>query len=151
MNTEINDGGSAFPVSEEAARGKVAGVYGGMSQRALMATILMHSELTTCGVPGEACDALVKAAHDADRDVEYQMAVNAVQCADALLRALAEPLPPQPETIPLDYVAGVNPDEDQAVMSLRGWHGFDRLPHDFKRLIRRAANAVVDEDDGIPF
>jgi hypothetical protein len=90
----INDGGPAFPVSEEAARGKVSGVYGGMSQRALFAAILMHAELVTDGVPGEACEALIEAAHDSGREVEDQMAYNAVQCADALLRALAEPQAP---------------------------------------------------------
>jgi hypothetical protein len=93
MDEIYDDGGPAFPVSEEAARGKVAGVYGGMTQRALMATILMHSELTTCGVPGEACEALIRAAADSGREPEYQMAHNAVQCADALLAALSAPKP----------------------------------------------------------
>ena len=88
----INDGGPAFPVKDAASW-----QAHGMTQRALMATILMHSELTTCGVPGEACEALVRAAADSGREVEDQMAHNAVQCADALLRALAEPKdPPAP-------------------------------------------------------
>lgn len=90
----INDGGPAFPVLERGANGLEL-TCTGMSQRALFAAILMHSELTTCGVPGEACEALIEASRDSGREVEDQMATNAVQCADALLRALAEPAPPR--------------------------------------------------------
>ncbi len=85
-----NDG-LAFPVNElHHESGNIVANHLGMSQRALFAAILMHAELVTCGVPGEACDALIAASLESGREVEDQMAINAVQCADALLRALAE-------------------------------------------------------------
>lgn len=46
----------------------------------------MHAELTTCGVPGPACDALVNAAEKAGREVEEQIAWNSFRMADAMLR-----------------------------------------------------------------
>lgn len=97
MLEHLADGGPAFP--QPCTEGGHAGntpwgiAGGGMSQRALMATILMHGELVTDGVPGEAADALIEAADAAGREVEDQMAFNAVLLADALLRALAEPKP----------------------------------------------------------
>jgi hypothetical protein len=85
----INDGGPAFPVKDAATW-----QAHGMSQRAVFSALLMHAELLSCGGPGEACDALVAAAAASGREVEDQMATNAVQCADALLRALqVEPEP----------------------------------------------------------
>lgn len=47
----------------------------------------MHAELMTCGVPGKACDALVKAAVAAGREPEEQIAFNAYKMADAMLAA----------------------------------------------------------------
>ena len=82
----INDGGPAFPV-QDASKWQSHG----MSHRALFAAILMHAELVTNGVPGEACDALIAACEATGREPEDQMAFNAVQCADALVRELANP------------------------------------------------------------
>jgi hypothetical protein len=47
----------------------------------------MHAELMTCGVPGKACNALIAAAANAGRKVEEQIAFNAYEMADAMLRA----------------------------------------------------------------
>ena len=41
------DGGPAFPVSEEAARGKVAAVYGGMTLRDYFAAAALQGLLAT--------------------------------------------------------------------------------------------------------
>lgn len=92
----INDGGPAFPEAGLSGLPNGEFIHGrsGMSQRALFAAILMHAELVTNGVPGEACEALIRESVATGREVEDQMALNAVQCADALLRALTEPAPP---------------------------------------------------------
>lgn len=123
----------------------------GISQRALFAAILMHSELTTCGLPGEACDALIEASRESGREPEDQMAHNAVQCADALLRALAEPAPYVPPSIPLDYVAGVWPSADAALLALKAWPSYSQLPHPVRQLVDFAAGRVQNDIDGIPF
>lgn len=89
MSYETEHGGPAFPIPSSDWQAH------GLSKRELFAAILMHSEAVTCGVPGEACDALVEASREAGTDVIDHMALNAVQGADALLRALNGPLPVQ--------------------------------------------------------
>jgi len=59
----------------------------GMSLRDYFAAEAMHAELMTCGVPGEACEAMLDAADKAGRSPELHMAMNAYEMADAMLRA----------------------------------------------------------------
>jgi hypothetical protein len=47
----------------------------------------MLAELMTCGVPGKACNALIAAAANAGRKVKAQIAFNAYEMADAMLKA----------------------------------------------------------------
>lgn len=72
-----DDGGPAFPVSEEAARGKVAAVYGGMSLRDHYAGLAMQGILAN----HNACP---------DRQEHFDnIAVDAIRMADAMIRARA--------------------------------------------------------------
>lgn len=59
--------------------------YPGMTLRDYFAAKAMHAEVMTCGVPGEACQALVRAAKAANRTPEQHIAWNAYQMADAML------------------------------------------------------------------
>lgn len=77
------DGGNAFPYGE--ATGVEPGF--GMTLRDYFAAKAMHAEVMTSGVPGPACDALVAAAHKAGRDPADQLAFNAYEWADAMLKA----------------------------------------------------------------
>lgn len=43
MADKKTDGGPAFPVSQEESRGKVAGIYGGMTLRDYFAVKAMHA------------------------------------------------------------------------------------------------------------
>lgn len=157
--SDINDGGPAFPVStqgkdpEDRSYGHQDSAqtwqYPGMSKRELFAVILMHSEAVTCGVPGEACEALIEASRAAGTDVIDHMAMNAVQGADALLRALAEPKPPQyrelyaSEQRQLDAAARLA----QTIEDLK--HDLAVLPVGTRELLERAAADVLDPE--IPF
>lgn len=89
----MNNGGPAFPkpaghnglTSIDEHRGNEP--EDGMSLRDYFAAKAMHAELVTNGVPGEACEALIEAAEKANRSPEDQMAFNAYEMADAMLRA----------------------------------------------------------------
>jgi hypothetical protein len=147
--SDIDDGGPAFPVQEWNMDGSPASLQVGMSQRALFAAILMHSELTTCGVPGEACEALIHAAEESGREVEDQMAHNAVQCADALLRALAAPMPPR---LSYEEQKQIREHEKMAelLVELQTSGSIALLPPAQRYAIERLA-PVIEPDDGIPF
>lgn len=147
MNASDNDdGGPAFPVSEEDSRGKVAGVYGGMSKRDLFAAILMHSEAVTCGVPGEACDALVEAAERHGRGVIDHMASNAVEGADALLHALAEPKPVQYRELYVDERMRLQAAERLAAVAedLKQQPAYAQLPENLRALLESAATEITE-------
>ncbi|MGN6654747.1 MAG: hypothetical protein ACTHJ9_05345 [Rhodanobacter sp.] len=62
-------------------------LWSGASLRDIFAGQAMHAELVTCGVPGEACDALLDAASAAGCTPEDKVAANAYAMADAMLRA----------------------------------------------------------------
>lgn len=83
----IKDGGPAFPL--RADRNDAGGICDprepGMSMRDYFAAKAMHAELTTCGVPGEACEALVEAARRDGIDPVRKIARNAYEIADAML------------------------------------------------------------------
>jgi hypothetical protein len=82
------DGGQAFPIqAQQLPNGEVLWPEPGMTLRDYFAGKAMHAELTTSGVPGEACNALVAAAATAGRDVADQLALNAYEIADAMLKA----------------------------------------------------------------
>ena len=49
----------------------------------------MHAEIVTCGVPGEACDAMVQEMGD-DETVEEHIARTAYRMADAMLKVRGE-------------------------------------------------------------
>lgn len=61
----------------------------GMTLRDYFAAKAMHAHLITDTVPGQACDALIMAAARAGRDPIDQIAINAYECADAMLKARA--------------------------------------------------------------
>lgn len=144
--SDINDGGPVFPV-QDASTWQAHG----MTKRELFAAILMHSEAVTCGVPGEACDALVEASRAAGTDVIDHMAMNAVQVADALLRALAEPQPVQyrdlypSEQEKVDAAVRLA----QCVEELAQAPGYAELPATVRDALKRAAEDVLDPE--IPF
>jgi hypothetical protein len=58
-----------------------------MTLRDYFAAKAMHAHLITDTVPGEACDALIDAAMKAGSDPIDQIALNAYEVADAMLRA----------------------------------------------------------------
>jgi hypothetical protein len=123
----------------------------GITKRELFAAILMHGELVTCGVPGEAADALVEASCVAGTDVIDHMAGNAVEAADALLCALAEPKP-EPAPPHLQYDAWTTPAlEHLAIKRLAEWHGFEDLPPLIREFVGLAKSAIANSEDGIPF
>lgn len=123
----------------------------GLTKRELFAAILMHSEAVTCGVPGEACEALVESSRAAGTDVIDHMAMNAVQGADALLRALAEP---QPEPVPphLTYDAWTtHAAEHAAIKRLAERDDFKDLPAVIRDFVNVATDEIAKAEDGIPF
>lgn len=83
MSAQIKDGGPAFPHQDSGD----TGTRPGMSLRDYFAAKAMHDELMTCGVPGDACAALVTAMKKSHRTPEEQIAWNAYEMADAMLRA----------------------------------------------------------------
>jgi hypothetical protein len=165
--SDIFDGGPVFPtpwtndsdILNHAPDGQAVLPGGtvtlaGMSKRELFAAILMHSEAVTCGVPGEACEALVEASRAADTDVIEQMAMNAVQGADALLRALAAPLVREPEPIPphLSYDGWTTPEtQHKAIKRIAQQPDFAELPEFLRNFITLAVASIDDAEDGIPF
>lgn len=146
----INDGGPAFPVLERGPNGLEL-TCTGLSKRDVFAAILMHSEAVTCGVPGEACEALIEAAAGAGRDPVDHMAHNAVEGADALLRALAGPQPEQHRELwPSEkWLVETSEKHRAAVYALRQSPAFDLLPSDLRDQIASAVAAF--EDAEIPF
>jgi len=141
------DGGPAFPITER--NGSNSGMPG-MSLREYYAGQLMHGELTTCGVPGEACEALVRAAADKGMDPIDLMAQNAMDGADALIRASA--WPPQRVAVPFDP-STLTTGELDAMERMTWWTHFGDLPTEIKDRATKAAEYLkaVGEDDGIPF
>lgn len=90
--SKIEDGGAAFPVMppcdmEGASASGFPFPESGMSLRDWFAGKAMQAALITDTVPGEACDALIEASMRAGRDPVDQIALNAYECADAMLRA----------------------------------------------------------------
>lgn len=63
--------------------------YSGMSLRDAFAMKAMHAEIVTCGVPGEAADAMLNAM-DPNDTVEEHIAKNAYRMADAMLKERAK-------------------------------------------------------------
>lgn len=82
-----DSGGPAFPNVPDGAGDKWADWDKGMTLRDYFAAKAMHAHLITDTVPGEACDALIDAAMKAGRDPIDQIALNAYEVADAMLRA----------------------------------------------------------------
>lgn len=58
-----------------------------MTLRDFFAGIALHTELMTCGVPGDAFDALRAVCEETGIDPVDHMAGNAYELADAMLRA----------------------------------------------------------------
>lgn len=145
MNDD-NDGGPAFPV-QDASTWQAHG----MTKRELFAAILMHAELVTCGVPGQAADALVIASDKAGDDVIDHMAGNAVDAADSLLRALDAPR--STEYRPL--YTGEQMQLDAAlrlanlVNAIKDRPAYMALPGEQREAIEAAIHNVIDPE--IPF
>lgn len=155
MNTPdmTEDGGPAFPILERGAAGLEL-TSPGMSCRALFAAILMHGEAVTCGVPGEACEALVEAAAKAGADVVDQMAMNAVQGADALLRALTAPRPEPEPKFPEFNLYGASSDQKDALRTLHTRTWFEQLPDAIRAYVINAVDSIARNESGeddIPF
>jgi hypothetical protein len=85
MSAALDDGGPAFP--QFIAVGDRAKAEGGASLLDLFAAFAMHSELMTCGVPGEAADALKAACAELGQEPIDRIAENAYAAAAAMLRA----------------------------------------------------------------
>lgn len=148
--SEITDGGPAFPCEWDYINTNRAAANG-MSKRDMFAAILMHGELVTCGVPGEAADALVEASRHAGTDVIEHMASNAVGGADALLRALAaEPVPQYRDLYPAEQARIDDAVRlAAAVEELAQAPGYAELPAHMRDALKRAADNVLDPE--IPF
>ena len=146
MEIETTNGGPAFPVPGL----QHDDGFNGMTLRQYYAGQLMQGELLTCGVPGEACDALVAKAAELRMDPVDVMAVNAMEGADALIRASA--IPPQRVEQPFDPAHLTN-DERAAMNRLKDWIYFDDLPVDIRDRVGKTALFLEREDsnDSIPF
>lgn len=91
MNQQ-DDGGPAFPVVAEQydyghERVMPKQVAPGMTLRDYFAAKAMQAQCITDLVPGEAADALVEAAAEADQDPIDRLALNSYKIADAMLKA----------------------------------------------------------------
>lgn len=146
MEIETTNGGPAFPPHAQST----ASEYMGMTLRQYYAGQLMQGELLTCGVPGEACDALVAKAAELRMDPVDVMAMNAMEGADALIRASA--IPPQRVEQPFDP-AVLTLGESEAMERLTWWNGFGDLPADIQARATQTAEYLksVNQDDDIPF
>lgn len=146
MEIATTNGGPAFPVPGLQHDDS----FNGMTLRQYYAGQLMQGELLTCGVPGEACDALIRRAADLGWDPVDVMAANAMEGADALIRASA--IPPQRVEQPFDPERLTN-DERAAMNRLNDWLYFDDLPEDIKDRVRKTALFLEREanEDSIPF
>lgn len=149
--SDIDGGGPAFPCAEDHKVAADLPWTCGMTKRDLFAAILMHSEAVTCGVPGEACEALVEASREAGTDVIDHMAGNAVAGADALLRALGAPRQPEfrnlyaSEQRQIDAAVRLA----NAVNALKDQVEYGLLPHHVRAAIDTAIDDVLDPE--IPF
>lgn len=139
--SDIDDGGPAFPREDS---GTVM-FRPGLSKRELFAAILMHSEAVTCGVPGEAADALVQGADLAGQDVVDHMATNAVEGADALLRALGAPPPVKYRELYADERQRLQAAERLAVVvgDLKQQPAYEQLSANLRHLLESAAEDVT--------
>ena len=151
--SDINDGGPAFPCAEDHKVASEILWTQGMSKRELFAAILMHSEAVTCGVPGEACEALVAASAAAGADVIDHMAMNAVHGADALLRALAEPRAPEPryrDLTPMEEdELRIGRDARVALEAAKADPAFEQLAPALRQRIQSVIHAFLDNE--VPF
>lgn len=144
------DGGSAFPVLERGAGGLEL-TSPGLSKRELFAAILMHAELVTCGVPGEAADALIEAAATAGQEPVDRMASNAAESADALLRALTK-VPEAPIPAHLLYDGWTTPSSQHAAIKrIARQPDFDELPEFLRNFVSMALDRIKEAEEGIPF
>lgn len=143
---ELDDGGPAFPCAEDHKVASDILWTQGMSKRELFAAILMHAEAVTCGVPGEACDALVEASRAAGDDVIDHMAGNAVDGADALLRALGAPRPVQYRELYVDERMRLDAAERlaTAVGDLTQQPAYVHLPESLRQLLETALADVTE-------
>lgn len=82
-----HDGGSAFPVSDEAARDKVAAIYGGMTLRDYFAAKVMQGLCANPSVFASDCYIGVSLANG----TESQLCEIAYRCAGEMLRVRSEP------------------------------------------------------------
>lgn len=143
--SDINDE-PAFPV-QDASTWQAHG----MTKRELIAAILMHGELVTCGVPGQAADALVQASEQAGDDLVDHMAGNAVEAAEALLRRLEEPRPQEyrplytGEQMQLDAALRLA----NLVNAVADRPEYMALPEEQREAIKAAISDVLDPE--IPF
>jgi hypothetical protein len=91
---ETADGGPAFPrpsvydhatAVAERSNGIIECGQDGMSLMDFFATVAMHAELVTAGVPGEAADAFIEGKMREGHTVEQHLAFNAYNVAEAMV------------------------------------------------------------------
>ncbi len=87
----VGDGGSAFPVLQQwdVYSNVITYAQTGASLRDWFAKEAMHAEIVTCGVPGEAADAMLEAMNP-EETFEEHIARTAYLMADAMLKVRQE-------------------------------------------------------------
>lgn len=79
-------GGPAFPFAATDTSNEQMQAQG-MTLRDYLAAKAMQAQVTTDMVPGESCDALVRAAERSGQDPLFRLALNSYEIADAMLMA----------------------------------------------------------------
>lgn len=142
MNEHDNiDDGPVFPV-QDASTWQAHG----LSKRELFAAILMHSEVVVGCKGGDASAALEEAADRQGRDVVDHMASNAVEGADALLRALSEPKPVEYRELYVDERMRLNAADRLAAVAgdLKQQPAYAALPEHLRQLLEAAVAEVTE-------
>lgn len=80
-----DDGGPAFPGLHPSKECHYKD--DGMTLRDFFAAKAMQSQVITDMIPGDACDALVRAAECSGQDPLFRLALNSYEIADAMLKA----------------------------------------------------------------
>lgn len=145
MEPVIDDGGQAFPGFDSPGATFIAG----MSLRQHYAGLAMQSSLIARGLSHEVREDLVKISEMTGRSQMDQLALHAMESADAMIRA--GHTPPQNVEQPFD-VATIPRHEREALVNLRAVWLFHSLPADIKAKAEAAAEFIEPVvDDGCPF
>lgn len=146
------DGGPAFPLLADLSQNQASGEITihqtsapGMSLRAYFAAAALPPVMQLC------------ASDTYDETIEDHFAKKSCTVADALLRALAEPLPEPPRpapAFPVFYAWAASAEQKDALRTLHTRTWFDQLPADLRTYVTDAMNAIASAEageDDIPF